>query len=124
MTTYRQAVHIGPIDGEFLQAVVVDNSGGGNIAAPAGINGEIIRVYRIMLVLGGTTNITFQDGSTALSGPMPMLANGSFFLPMDGTPHYTTSAGNAFNINSSAAVEVAGTVWFTILPTATPYNAL
>ena len=120
----RQQVSIGPIDGEFLQSVIVSSSAGGNIPAPAGQNGVIIRIYRVMLVLGGTTNITFQDGSTALSGAMPMLANGSFFLPMDGYPHFTTLAGNAFNINSSTAVQVSGTVWFTILPTATPYNAL
>ena len=120
----RQQVSIGPIDGEFLQSVIVSSGAGGNIAAPAGQNGVIIRIYRVMLVLGGITNITFQDGSTALSGAMPMLANGSFFLPMDGYPHFTTLAGNAFNINSSAAVQVSGTVWFTILPTATPYNAL
>ncbi len=124
MTTVRQQVCIAPIDGEFLQSAVVSNAGGGDIASPAGIAGTIIRVYRIMLVMGGITNITFKDGSTALSGAMPMLANGSFFLPMDGTPHYTTSLGNAFNINSSAGVQVSGTVWFTVLPTSTPFNAL
>ncbi len=124
MTTYTRQVVIAPIDGEFLQSVVVNSAAGGNIASPAGINNLIIRVYQVMLVLGGTTNITFQDGSTALSGAMPMLANGSFYLPSTGYPHYTTSVGNAFNINSSNAVQVGGTVWFTVLPSVTPFNAL
>ncbi len=123
--SYRQQISICPLDGEFLQSTVVNNNSGGDIGSPVSPASQaIIRVYQIMLVLGGATNITFKDGSTALSGPMPMLANGSYYLPMTGYPHFTTSVGNDFNINSSNAVQVSGTVWFTLLPSVTPYNAL
>jgi hypothetical protein len=106
-------VTIGPINGLALSTVVV-NSTSGTIAAPAGVTGKIIRVYKLFLVVGGTTNITFQDGTTALSGPVPLIANGSITLDMDGQAWFTTSVGNAFNIgNSGSSVQVSGTVYYT-----------
>ncbi len=124
MAQYVSPVVISALDGEFLQFTAVNNSAGGNIAAPAGISGAIIRIYKLYLVFSGNTNITFQDGSTALSGPMAMLANGSITLSMDGTPWFTTSVGNAFNINSSASVQVSGAVYFTQLPTLNAFSGI
>jgi len=108
-------VVIGPLDGNPFQTSVVSNSGGGDIAAPAGTAGKIIRVYKLFIVVTGASNITFKDGgSTSLSGAMALAANGAITLDMDGNPWFTTSAGNAFNINSSAATQVSGTVYYTI----------
>lgn len=107
-------VTLGPINGLVPQPSVVNSSSGtiAAIAAPAAT--EVIRVYKLFLVLGGITNITFEDGSTALCGPLPMLANGSITLDNDGLPWFTTSPGNAFNILNSGAVLVAGTVYYTV----------
>jgi len=106
-------VWIGPQNGlNFLPQNV--NSTAATIAAPSGVTGQIIRVYKIFLVVGGATNITFQDGSTALCGALPMLANGAISLPNDGTPWFTTSSGNAFNIANSGGAQVSGIVYYTI----------
>lgn len=99
-----------------LSKSVVNSAAGGSLPAPAGTAGQIIRVYKLFLVISGTTNITFQDGSTALSGPMAFIANGAIALGMDGQPWFTTSSGNAFNVNSSGAVQVSGTVYYTSTP--------
>ena len=99
--------------GLSLTPVVVNNDAGGNIAAPAANGNLVTRIWKMFLVFGGITNITMQNGNTALSGPMPFAANGTFVLDLDKKPWFTTSAGSAFNINSSAAEQVSGTVYYT-----------
>ena len=83
------------------------------LPAVAGVTGQIIRVYKLFLVVGGTTTLTFQDGSTGLSGGLPMVVNGSIVLDMDGQPWFKTSSGNAFNISNSGNLQVSGTVYYT-----------
>ena len=106
-------VSIGPAElGSALAFAVVSSSATG-IAAVAGVTGQIIRVYKLFLVVGGTTTLTFQDGSTGLSGGLPMVVNGSIVLDMDGQPWFKTSSGNAFNISNSGNLQVSGTVYYT-----------
>ncbi len=106
-------VSLQPVDGLGLSTAVVSATGTA-IAAPAGIAGEIIRVYKLFLTVGGTSNITFEDGSTPLCGALPMVANGSISFPMDGQPWFTTSVGNAFTIANSGSAQVSGVVYYTI----------
>jgi hypothetical protein len=96
--------------GSLAPSVV--NSASATIAAPAATGSQIIRVYKLFIVVAGATNITFQDGSTALTGPMPLAANEAIVLDIDGTPWFTTSAGNAFNIANSGTVQVSGTIFY------------
>jgi stringent starvation protein B len=105
------AVSLGPDQTGSLTNVVV-NSASATISAPVGVPGKVIRVYRIVLVVGGTTNITFQDGNNAVSGPFPMVANGSIVLDIDGTAWYATSLGNDFVIANSGTVQVSGNVYY------------
>lgn len=85
-----------------------------SIVAVTGLAGTRIRVYKLFLVVGGTTNLTFEDASTALSGALPMVANGSITLDMDGTPWFSCGAGNNFTIGSSgSAIQVSGTIYYT-----------
>lgn len=104
---------IGPQNGLPLSVSVVTSTSA-TVTGVAAITGQIIRVYKMFLVVGGTTNLTFQDGTTALSGALPFVANGSIILDNSGTPWFTTSVGNAFNIgNSGSSVQVSGTVYYT-----------
>lgn len=96
--------------GSLANSVV--NSTSSAISAPAGISGKVIRVYRLFLVVGGATNLTFEDGSNALCGPLPILANGSIVLDIDGSPWFTTTSGNAFTIANSGSVQVSGAVYY------------
>lgn len=108
------SVSISGNDALPLIPAVVDSAAGGVIAAPAGVPNKVIKVYRLFLVMAGATNITFQDGNDEFDGPLPMVANGTIVFDIDGNPWFTTSPGNAFNINSSAAVQVSGTVYYQI----------
>jgi hypothetical protein len=107
------SVWMRPQNGLAIQSSVV-NSSAATVTGVAGVSGQIIRVYAMVLVIGGTSNITFQDGTTALSGAMPMLANGSIVLDNNGNHWYATSSSNAFNIGNSGSVSVNGTIYYTV----------
>ena len=123
------AVTLWPVDGGPLLASVVTSTSG-TIAGVAAVTGSVLRIYRIWLVAAGATNLTFEDGATALSGAVPLTTSQQIFLPFDsGWPHFVTSAGNAFNIGNSGGVQISGTIWYTqspptTVPAAQPFDAL
>lgn len=74
-----------------------------------------IHVYGILFTVGGATNITFKAGSTSLSGALVFTGNGSSMtiqINMD-EPYFSCAPGSAFIMNSSGAVQVSGTVYYT-----------
>jgi len=107
-------VSIGTLDGNNLQTAVINSAAGGDITVVSAVTGQIVRVYKLVLNSITATAITPKDGaSTALSGPLEFGATDTRHWPNDGQPWYKTSSGNAFIINSSAAVQVSGTCYFT-----------
>jgi hypothetical protein len=86
------------------------SSSGDNIVIAA-VSGKLITVVQLYLVVAGATNITFKDGATALSGAMPMSTNGSIVLDVNQNLSWFITSGN-FVINSSAAVQVSGEVYY------------
>lgn len=98
-----------------LLAAKIDFSASGNTTIVAGVATQIVKVYRLLLVVAAATNIAFKDGaSTALSGAMALVAAGaSITCTAEAVPHFSTAAGNGFVINSSNAVQVSGVVWYT-----------
>lgn len=97
-----------------LSKASISVSSSGNNTLISGVSGQSIKVFKMFLVFGGAANATFQDGSsTALTGAMPFLSNGSIVLDLDSVPWFTTSAGNAFVLNLSTGVTATGTVYYT-----------
>ena len=95
-------VNITPNNDSTLMSVAVVSSSATAISAPAATVGQILRIYKLFLVVGGTTNLSFLDGvgGTALSGAAPLAVNNQLNLPMDGTPWFACSRGNAFVISN------------------------
>lgn len=60
-----------------------------------------------------TTSITLKEGSTAKSGAYKIAALGSHSEGCTGTPWAVAPPGSAFIMNSSAAVQISGTVYYT-----------
>ena len=110
-------VQLQPGDSGPLQSALISSTYG-TITAIAGVTGSVIKVYKLFLVVTGAVTITFEDGSTALSGAMALSANGAITLDLDGQPWFPCSVGNAFNIIQSATTQVSGTVYYTM----TNYN--
>ena len=96
----------------LLTSAVINFSGSGTNQIIAGVVGKIIRVYRLFLVSGGLTNLTFEDNTTPLSGAIPLLMGGGITLDYSGEPWYVCAQADAFNINSSSAVAVGGTIYY------------
>ena len=105
-------VSLQPTDGLTLQVAVVSATATA-ISAPAAVTSQIIRIYKLFLVSAGTTNITFEDGTTALSGALPLVANGAITLDLDGQPWFTCTRANNFTIGNSGNLQVSGAVYYT-----------
>jgi hypothetical protein len=95
----------------YLTAVSINATT--TVAAPAGTTGLKVRVYRAWLSSGQgvTSTITFQDGSTNLSGAIPLINGQQLVLDNTGEPWFVTSLGNAFNISISGT-QVSGMLYY------------
>ena len=96
-----------------LKSDAIDFSLLGDHVLVTGISKKRILCFRIFLVIGGDTVLTFKDGpSTNLSGPLPMLANGSLVLDMTNVPWFQTSVTRDFILSSTNSVQVSGMVYY------------
>jgi hypothetical protein len=87
------------------------SASGDNVVIGA-VAAKLIEVVSLYLVVGGSTNLTFKDSAgTSFSGPLPMTANGAIVLDETNTMLWFATIGN-FVINSSAAVQVSGEVYY------------
>ena len=84
-----------------------------SLFALAAVAGQVVKVYKLFLISNGTSTVVPLDGSTALSGGIPLVANGSFVLNGDGTPWYVTSPGNAFALSNTATITISGAIYYT-----------
>jgi hypothetical protein len=96
-----------------VKHLVIDHATSGDNELLAGVAGEKIRVYNIVLISSGTTTVRFESGAggTALSGQLSLVANVGFAPGHDPNGHFETAAGQALNLELSAAVSVDG--WLT-----------
>lgn len=98
--------------GQTMLKAVINDSDGGNVLSITAVPNKKHKITTIVLTVAGATNITFLTAATALSGPMD-------FGGTDEPRGMVTNHGNfplecatneAFNITSSAAVQVSGYV--------------
>jgi hypothetical protein len=105
-----------PTTSSYTLAAVSFSSSGDNVLV-SGVVSQTIRVFRIFVVNSDATtasNLTIKDATpTNLSGAFRLASGGSFSGDGGGDPLFVCASGKAFEINSSAAVQVSGTVWYT-----------
>ena len=95
-----------------LSSAVVDIAGGASTDLVVAVAGKTVRLFRILLVMDAATSLTFKSAATALSGPMPIAANGGFVLDFSGDPWYQTVAGEALVLAQTGTANIGGTVWY------------
>lgn len=79
----------------------------------AAVVGQTIRVHKLFFIASGTVNIKFKDGAGSdLTPAMPLYAGGGVTLDFDGDPWFVTTAGNAFVLYLSAAVQISGRIYY------------
>ena len=103
---YARLPHLAPSPINF-------NVSGDNILVPA-VALYRINIHRIWFIVAAGMNIVFKDGvgGTAFNGAASMLANGTFTLDITGEPWFTTTIGNDFVLNTDAAGQVGGVIFY------------
>lgn len=97
----------------FLEVIIDCNAPGDNSIVTA-VGNRTIRVFRMFFVVAADVVVTIKNGAgIPLTGPMSMLANGSFVLDVDYLHWFDTSIGNDFIINLSAPVQTSGRAYYT-----------
>jgi len=105
------------IDSTILSAPINAALTGDNTLITA-VAGKTIHVVDMFLVAAGTTSLTFKDGAAALTGAIPMVANGSLILRENLNSEWfaTTNPANNFVMNSSGVtVQVSGIIHYFLL---------
>jgi hypothetical protein len=94
----------------------IDDTDGGNCFTVAGEGGKQIKVTMIALTVDGETSIALLTAATPLSGPMDFGGTGEprGMVANFGNFPLVCVVGEAFNITSSDAVQVAGYVVYYI----------
>ena len=105
-------INLGPSETQPYSVAIVSGTAATQTIVPA-VVGQVVKVYSFYLVSSGTATVTPLDGSTALSGGVPLVANGSWTLASDGIPWFVTSPGNAFQLSSTAGITITGAVYYT-----------
>ena len=95
-----------------LSSAVVNIPGDASTNLVAAVAGKTVRLFRVLLIMDAATSITFKSAATALSGPMPIAANGGFILDFNGDPWYQTVAGEALVLVQTGTANIGGTVWY------------
>jgi collagen type VII alpha len=106
-----------PTTANWTQAAITFSSSGDNTIVTHTAT-QTIRVMRIFIVNSDATtatNVTFKDSTpTSFSGAFRLASGGSFAADSDGgEPLFVTASAKDFQINSSAAVQISGTIWYT-----------
>jgi hypothetical protein len=103
--------------GKTVKRTVINASAAGDNEIVPAVSGKSICVLAMVLMAGDAVTATVysdnQSGGTALSGPMPLSANGGFVLPAPADPAacwFETVVGKKLNLYLSAAKQVSGAV--------------
>lgn len=96
--------------GANAKSVAVQASTSGDNTLVAAVTDKKIRVLACVLIATTAVTARFESaaGGTALTGQMPLGANGGFTLPYNPHGWFETVAGQLLNLELGGAVAVAG----------------
>lgn len=95
-------------------ALVASASGATQLVAASGTNK--IRVLSYVIVASAAVNAKFQSAATDKTGLLYCAANTGVSAPFSPVGHFETNAGEALNVNLSAAVAVGGHLAYALVP--------
>jgi len=82
---------------------------GATILVPSS-SGQTTRVHRIYFTVGTGTQVSFLNGSTALTGQMLLNAGGGIFMDLSSEPWFITGTNQSFGISTTSTSAVNGRV--------------
>ena len=78
----------------------------------AAATGQQVQVYKVVLTSTAAQTVDFQDNTTSFVAPFSLAAGVPFILPFDGQPWFTTTAGNALKVVTSAATQTTMLIYY------------
>lgn len=98
-----------------VRRIGVTAAGAGANALVSAEAGRRIRVLGLVAVTTAANSIKFQSATTDITGLFPLAANGGFTLPFNEHGWFETTAGEALNINLSAATSTGTQVVYMVV---------
>ncbi len=98
-----------------LNAVINASTSGNNTLVAAVANRRII-VHQVFIVVADVVSARFESGAdgTALTGQMPLAANGGFVLPWSEAGWFETASGVLLNLELSGAIGAHGCLKYSL----------
>ena len=95
-----------------MQTLPINISGVGTFNIVPGIFGASIAIYRLLARATSGMTITFLNGATALTGPLPFVTAQEIHAAEAHYPLFDCSPGNAFRVTKTSTSAFTGCVWF------------
>lgn len=100
---------------QLTRATISASSSGANTIVAASAS-NYFRLYAILFVVAAQVTVKLGD-TTDWTGAMTFNGGSGLLLTNQGEPHFISSAVNkAFLITLGSAVQISGTVWYTLAP--------
>jgi hypothetical protein len=103
-------VHDATLGSPVLQ-VPINFTGSGDQIIVGGAAGYKVSVVQFFFIVSAAVTLIYKSGVTALTGPMPFLANGAQVQDFIQLP-LTCIDADPFIINASTSVTLGGTLWY------------
>lgn len=110
MDAYSGYISVKPSEFALVKRAKIDAATSGDNELVAAVTGKKIRVVSMFYLASGTVTATFQSaaGGTAITGGLQHTAQTGAVLPLNEDGWFETIAGEALNLNLSAAISVDG----------------
>ncbi len=100
----------------LVQTAVIATSSSGSTLIVAAVAGRVIRALSDRVMANGTVNVKWKSNTTDICGLAYLVANTGYVDPFNPVGWFETAAGEALNIDLSAAVAVGGVLRYVVLP--------
>ena len=91
--------------------IPINFTGSGNQIIVPGAVGFKIAIFQFFFICSASVTLQYYSGLTALSGPLPFLANGAQVQDFIQLP-LSCNDGDPFIINTSTSITLGGTLWY------------
>lgn len=101
-------------NGALLTAVAVNIATGTTTQLVAAVAAQVVRIYRIFLVVSAADNLTFKTAAASLhGGALVYPANGGLVFDYSGEPWFVCGTNEALNLTTTTTAQVSGLVYYT-----------
>ena len=99
-----------------VKSAIINESSMGDNPVIEAVPGLRLAVVQLRVLAAGAVNIKFRSGTTDIDGLAYLTTDSGYILNFSPVGWFTTNAGEALNLNLSAAVAVGGILGYAEIP--------